>query len=236
MFAAGPAGKGVPYRIESDPRLPSQKPTVRGRRRPDPLAGIFDQEVIPLLKRTPQLRAVTIFEELLRRHPDLAPSVRRTLERRACAAGAPCTAPIRAEHRTDSLSAAFHNLDRAAQHDDRALCEHYRMRPTRNNRGVSHENGSVESAHGHLQARSSTRRCCCAARAGSSPNWWPRRNARHRPRIDAETRRAAAAAGAPRPHPDCRATGLTPDWEQGYGCRRVLWSMYRHRTNRPLGP
>ena len=30
------------YRIESDPRLPSQKPTVRGRRRPDPLAGIFD--------------------------------------------------------------------------------------------------------------------------------------------------------------------------------------------------
>ena len=70
------------YRIKSDPRLPSQKPTVRGRRRPDPLAGIFDREVIPLLKRTPQLRAVTIFEELLRRHPDLGPSVRRTLERR----------------------------------------------------------------------------------------------------------------------------------------------------------
>ena len=45
-----------------------------------------------------------------------------------------------AEHRTDSLSAAFRNLDQAAQHDAteryRALCEHYRMRPTRNNRGV----------------------------------------------------------------------------------------------------
>ena len=27
------------YRIESDPRLPSQKPTVRGRRRLDPLDG-----------------------------------------------------------------------------------------------------------------------------------------------------------------------------------------------------
>ena len=70
------------YRIESAPRLPSQKPAVRGRRRPDPLDGIFAEEVIPLLKRAPQLRAVTIFEELLLRHPHLGPSVRRTLERR----------------------------------------------------------------------------------------------------------------------------------------------------------
>lgn len=48
------------------------------------------------------------------------------------------------EHRTDSLSAAFRNLDRAAQDDlterYQALCDHYRMRPTRNNRGVAHEN------------------------------------------------------------------------------------------------
>ena len=70
------------YRIEADPRLPSQKRTVRGRRRPDPLAGIFAEEVVPLLEREPQLRTVTIFEELLRRHPELRPSVRRTLERR----------------------------------------------------------------------------------------------------------------------------------------------------------
>ena len=70
------------YRIESDPRLPSQKRSVRTRRRPDPLAGIFEQEVIPLLQQAPQLRAVTIFDELLRRHPDLPASVRRTLERR----------------------------------------------------------------------------------------------------------------------------------------------------------
>jgi hypothetical protein len=26
------------------------------------------------------------------------------------------------------------------------------MEPTRNNRGVAHENGSIESAHGHLKA------------------------------------------------------------------------------------
>ena len=26
------------------------------------------------------------------------------------------------------------------------------MEPTRNNRGVAHENGSIESAHGHLKS------------------------------------------------------------------------------------
>ena len=34
-------------------------------------AGIFAEEVIPLLERELQLRAVTIFEELLGRHPIL---------------------------------------------------------------------------------------------------------------------------------------------------------------------
>src|SRR5258708_9278407 len=28
---------------------------------------------------------------------------------------------------------------------------HYEMTPTRNNRGVAHENGSIESSHGHLK-------------------------------------------------------------------------------------
>ena len=70
------------YRLESDPRLPSQKRTARSRRRPDPLAGIFEEDVIPLLQQAPDLRAVTILEELMRRHPGLPPTVRRTLERR----------------------------------------------------------------------------------------------------------------------------------------------------------
>ena len=60
------------------------------------------------------------------------------------------------QHRTDSLSAAFRNLDAATEADltrrYEALCAHYRMAPTRNNRGVAHENGSIESAHGHLKA------------------------------------------------------------------------------------
>jgi len=59
------------------------------------------------------------------------------------------------EHRSDSLSAAFRNLDAVAAKDltDRyeALCAHYGMTPTRNNTGVAHENGSIESSHGHLK-------------------------------------------------------------------------------------
>ena len=220
------------YRIAQDPRLPSQKAQPRERRRPDPLEAIFDTEVVPLLKEAPGLRPVAIFEEILRRHPELSPGVRRTLERRIrswralhgaeqdvifrqvhepgrmglsdftdlsalgvtidgqplahmlfhfrlpwsgfehahvilggeshvalaeglqnalwSAGGAPH------QHRTDSLSAAFRNLDAATEADltrrYEALCAHYRMAPTRNNRGVAHENGSIESAHGHLKA------------------------------------------------------------------------------------
>ena len=33
------------------------------------------------------------------------------------------------------------------------LCQHYRMRPTRNNRGIAHENGSIESPHGYFKNR-----------------------------------------------------------------------------------
>jgi hypothetical protein len=61
------------------------------------------------------------------------------------------------EHRTDSLSAAFKNLENKAQEDMtiryNTLCRHYGMTATRNNRGKGHENGSVESPHGHLKRR-----------------------------------------------------------------------------------
>ena len=59
------------------------------------------------------------------------------------------------QRRSDSLSAAFRNLDDDTRQDQtrryEALCAHYRMEPTRNNRGVAHENGSIESPHGHLK-------------------------------------------------------------------------------------
>ncbi len=232
--AAAKAGFSVAsaYRIEQDPRLPSQKRAPRGRRRPDPLAEIFDSEVIPLLKAAPGVRPIAIFEEMTRRHPHLLRSVRRTLERRIRAwraihgeerdvifrqvhepgrmglsdftemrdlgitvAGVPldhrlyhfrlaCSGFEHAhvilggesyvalaaglqnalwalggaprEHRSDSLSAAFRNLDRTTREDLTArydaLCAHYGMEPTRNNRGVAHENGAIESPHGHLKS------------------------------------------------------------------------------------
>ena len=37
------------YRIESDPRLPSQKRGTRERRRPDPLIDVWDSEIVPML-------------------------------------------------------------------------------------------------------------------------------------------------------------------------------------------
>jgi transposase InsO family protein len=68
----------------------------------------------------------------------------------AALGGAPRT------HRSDSLSAAFRNLEPEARADLTSryenLCAHYGMEPTRNNRGVAHENGAIESPHGHLKS------------------------------------------------------------------------------------
>ena len=219
------------YRIETDPRLPSQKTAPRGRRRPDPLAEVWDGEIVPILKAAPALRAIAVLEEIRRRHPEIAPGVRRTLERRmrawralagpeqdvifrqehepgrmglsdftdtsalgitiagvlldhrlyhfrlafsgfahahvvlggesfvALAEGLQnalwALGGVPLEHRSDSLSAAFRNLDRDAQEDltqrYQGLMRHYDMTPSRNNPGVAHENGSIESPHGHLK-------------------------------------------------------------------------------------
>jgi hypothetical protein len=219
-------------RLDADPRLPSQRQQPRTRRRPDPLAAVWDSEIVPMLQAAPGLRPVTILGEMQRRHPGFPADARRTLERRVrhwqalhgperevifrqdhppgrqglsdftdastlgvSIAGAPLDhrlyhfrlafsgwqhaqvvlggesfvaiaaglqdalwslggAP--AEHRSDSLSAAFHNLERDTADDltarYEALCAHYDMQPTRNNRGVAHENGAIEASHGHLKA------------------------------------------------------------------------------------
>jgi len=58
----------------------------------------------------------------------------------------------RLQHRSDSLSAAFRNLvmtrGRIQTRRYEALCAHYRMAPTRNNRGLAHENGSIGTVGG----------------------------------------------------------------------------------------
>src|SRR4051794_26971433 len=60
---------------------------------------------------------------------------------------------VPAEHRTDSLSAAFKNLQEEDDFTARyaELCRHYGVTPSRNNRGLAHENGAVEAANRHLK-------------------------------------------------------------------------------------
>jgi hypothetical protein len=83
-IAAAKSGfsRATGYRIEDDPRLPSQKKAPRGRRRPDPLADVWDGEIVPILKSAPGIRAIAVLEEIRRRHPEIAAGIRRTLERR----------------------------------------------------------------------------------------------------------------------------------------------------------
>lgn len=70
-------------RVERSDTLPSQGASRSWRTRPDPLADVWDAEVVPLLHADAQLNAVTLLEELQRRHPgQYGPSMLRTLQRR----------------------------------------------------------------------------------------------------------------------------------------------------------
>lgn len=217
-------------RIDGAAALPSQTPRRYWRSRADPFAGVWDSEIVPLLKSAPNLMAITLLRKLQEDHPDDFPDgVLRTLQRhirqwralegppkevffpqehapgqrglsdftamgelRITLAGAPFAhllyhfvlafsrwehvevveggesfaalskglqnalwqaGGVPREHRTDSLSAAFKNL---ADEEDftvryTALLDHYGLAGTRNNRGASHENGSVESSHRFLK-------------------------------------------------------------------------------------
>lgn len=115
------------------------------------------------------------------------------------------------EHRTDSLSAAFSNRDCDAREDLRSryetLCIDYGMEPTRNNRGIAHANGSIESRHGHLKVRLEQALLLRGSRDFGDVEAWrrfiaqvvARHNARRRDRVD---------AGRPclRPLPERRST------------------------------
>lgn len=299
------------YRVEGDGRPPSQKKVPRGRRRPDPLAGIWDDEIVPMLANAPGLRAVAVFEELRRRHPDLGDGIRRTLERRISkwravhgpdqevifrqvhepgrlglsdftdmgdlgitVAGQPLDHRLYhfrlpysgfehadvvlggesfvalaeglqnalwtlggspRDHRSDSLSAAFRNLDQEAKKDLTlrydALCEHYRMTPTRNNRGIAHENGSIESAHGHLRRaiqdalllRGSAAFDDLAAYRRFIDELVGRRNARNAKRIDLE--RAALQPLPPAKTADYEESLVHVTTSSGFTLRKVFYSV-----------
>lgn len=55
--------------------------------------------------------------------------------------------------RTDSLSAAYKNRQEQDDFTERfaELCRHYNLNATRNNRGVAHENGAIESPNNHIK-------------------------------------------------------------------------------------
>jgi hypothetical protein len=139
------------------------------------------------------------------------------------------------EHRSDSLSAAFRNLDQDARddltrrYDD--LCAHYGMTPTRNNKGVSHENGSVESSHGHLK---STIKDALLMRASADFADLPayrrfvdeivsRHNARNRARIDAE--RAQLKTLPDRRTSDYEDVGVRVTSSGGFTLRKVFYTV-----------
>jgi len=83
--SASKAGMSVrtARRVEQATALPSQRGPRTWRTREDPLAAVWDSEIVPLLERDAQLNAVTLLEELQRRHPGQYPhEVLRTLQRR----------------------------------------------------------------------------------------------------------------------------------------------------------
>jgi len=70
-------------RIEHSEALPSQREKRTWRTRTDPLAPVWDSEVVPLLEADGALNAVTLLEELQRRYPGAYGTANlRTLQRR----------------------------------------------------------------------------------------------------------------------------------------------------------
>jgi hypothetical protein len=68
-------------RIEHSDALPSQREERSWRTRADPLAAVWDSEIVPLLEADAALNAVTLLEELQRRYPgDYGTAILRTPE------------------------------------------------------------------------------------------------------------------------------------------------------------
>jgi hypothetical protein len=139
------------------------------------------------------------------------------------------------QHRSDSLSAAFRNLDDDTRQDQtrryEALCAHYGMEPTRNNRGVAHENGSIESPHGHLKQaiedalllRGSRDFDTLAAYRRFVDEIVGRRNARYAKRLDLE--RPALQVLPVRRTTDYEETIVTVTSTSGFSLKKVFYSV-----------
>lgn len=220
-------------RIEQGAHQPKSQGNRTWRTREDPLAGVWEQELEPMLRREPRLEARTLYEHLVEQHPGQYEQTLRTVQRRVQAwkaiyggakevmfelrhepgemglsdftevKGISITIGGKAyehllyhyrlaysgwqyvqvieggesfiglseglqnalsacggvpkQHRTDSLSAAYRNMagkgSKPLTRFYQELCEHYGLQPTRNNIGIAHENGAIESSHGHFKRR-----------------------------------------------------------------------------------
>src|ERR1700730_2181561 len=139
------------------------------------------------------------------------------------------------QHRSDSLSAAFRNLDDNTRQDQtrhyEALCAHYGMQPTRNNRGVAHENGSIESPHGHLKQAIEDALLLRGSRDFDTLDAYRRfideivgrRNARNAKRLDLE--RSALQSLPARRTTDYEETIVTVTSTSGFILRKVFYSV-----------
>ncbi len=230
-LAAAKSGMSVSsgYRTEKGLRQ-QQKPRTH-RTRIDPLADIWESELLPLLGNEPTLTGLTLWEHLDDNFPEEYPySLLRTLQRRVSdyklehgpskdvifrqsfpagvqgmsdfthpdtkitIAGAEFEhiiyqfvlthshhryaqvmqggesfsalseglqnalaqiGGVPQESKTDSLSAAYKNAyeEKTLTDNYNKLCQHYGLKAIRNTKGVSHENGSVETANRALKHR-----------------------------------------------------------------------------------
>jgi hypothetical protein len=69
-------------RIESGRHRPNQGKVAEVPSSQDPLAGVWENELEPMLRREPRLKPMTLFEHLQDTHPGEYPQVLRTLQRR----------------------------------------------------------------------------------------------------------------------------------------------------------
>lgn len=221
-------------RMEQRDKMQKSQKIVTSSYRKDPLKDVWENILMPILEREPNIQGKTLLEELQNRFPGQYPdSILRTIQRRVkewkalygpekevifrqehppgwqgisdftncndlkiTIEGNPFlhllyhfalafskweyakvisggeSFPALAEglqsalielggapktHRTDSLSAAYKNLQKSAVDDFTngyaELCLHYGMQATRNNKGISHENGTIESLNNHLKQK-----------------------------------------------------------------------------------
>jgi hypothetical protein len=139
------------------------------------------------------------------------------------------------EHRSDSLSAAFRNLTADARQDLTQryadLMRHYGMEASRNNAGIAHENGSIESAHGHLKRALQDALLLRGSRDFAELDAYRafvdeivgRRNASNRKRIALE--RVALASLPPRRTADFEEKVVTVTSSGGFILRRVFYTV-----------